>query len=178
MFETKGAIVRTKGEINQADPAKVLYPPAAALEQPFRQEAETLHDVVGLTTEARDARETAFTTMIEQTGIDPYALGAELYKAQTEVDVLDARHEQLSHEDSGPVQPDEEARVIQGWSQETRTRLRESYGQARSEELLARTDKFVKAHSSLQALVRRHGIGSRPDIVEGLVEHVRRVNYR
>lgn len=47
-----------------------------------------------------------------------------------------------------------------------------------AEKLLARAQKFVKQHPKLHAQLGVGGIGSRPDVVIPIVEHVRRINFR
>lgn len=175
MIAVKGIRVTTQPA---PDAAEVLYPPEKALEQPFRREAEQAHDVVGLDTPGREKRQAEFTTMIKDTGLDPYVVAPVLYGLQTEADVLDARGEQLSLQEGGEPQADDEARVMQAWNEEARRTLRETYGQHEAEDLLARADRFVTAHPKLATLMGRHGIGSRPEVVEAIVEHVRRVNFR
>ena len=70
------------------------------------------------------------------------------------------------------------ARQVDGWNAELCADLRTRYGAADAEKLLVRAEKFVKAHPALNRILKQHGLGSRPDIVEGIVSHVFSTGYR
>jgi hypothetical protein len=67
---------------------------------------------------------------------------------------------------------------VQTWNAEIRETLRSRYGAKEGEQLLARTAKFVKATPALATLLQQHGLGSRPEIVEGIAAHVFSSGYR
>jgi hypothetical protein len=71
----------------------------------------------------------------------------------------------------------ETARRSQAWAIETRSKLSATYGDE-AEALLERAQRFARAHPKLAEVLGRRGLGSRPDIVLSLVEHVRNVNFR
>jgi hypothetical protein len=47
-----------------------------------------------------------------------------------------------------------------------------------AEDLLARTNRFVKRHPKLAERLGERGLGSRPDIVRDLVAHVFSTSWR
>jgi hypothetical protein len=57
-------------------------------------------------------------------------------------------------------------------NEQTREALRTTYGAKEGEALLERMQRFVRAHPKLQSVLAAHGLGSRPDIVEGIAAHV------
>jgi hypothetical protein len=69
----------------------------------------------------------------------------------------------------------DEARAAQiaDWNTETRDALRATYGGAKeADALLARAQRFVKAHPALDQVLGKGGLGSRPDVVQAIVAHV------
>lgn len=59
----------------------------------------------------------------------------------------------------------------------TREELTTLYGQKDAEDLIRRTQRFVRMHPSLQKVLQRNGLGSRPAIVRDLVAHVFSTGY-
>jgi hypothetical protein len=64
------------------------------------------------------------------------------------------------------------------WKNETRARLRNTYGAKDAEDLLARTQKFVKSTPALAKILQKRGLGNRPDVVQAIVSHVFSTGYR
>jgi DNA polymerase III gamma/tau subunit len=58
------------------------------------------------------------------------------------------------------------------WDRQVREELRQTYGAKDAEDLLARTQRFVRQHRSLAKILQQRGLGSRPDIVRELVSFV------
>ena len=67
---------------------------------------------------------------------------------------------------------------IATWNTESREQLAVTYGPKDAEDLLARTNRFVKQHPKLAERLRERGLGSRPDIVRDLVAHVFSTGWR
>ena len=67
---------------------------------------------------------------------------------------------------------------VKVWNEELREDFRLRYGAKEGEELLERVRKFARAHEPLAKLLREHGLGSRPAIVEGLADFVFSSGYR
>jgi hypothetical protein len=63
-------------------------------------------------------------------------------------------------------------------NEELRNNLRLRYGAKDGEQLLERAQRFVRAHPKLAKVLQEHGLGSRPDIVEGIVAHVFSTGWR
>jgi hypothetical protein len=58
------------------------------------------------------------------------------------------------------------------------TTSREEFPGPEGAALLARTQKFVRAHPALAKILQTRGLGSRPDIVKAISEHVFSTGYR
>lgn len=63
------------------------------------------------------------------------------------------------------------------WTTETRAVFTNTYGRD-TEVMLGRVQKFVLAHPPLAEVLKRRGLGSRPDIVLGIAAHVHSTGYR
>lgn len=144
---------------------EVMYPADVALRPAFHEHDDKLHDVLGLTREQREARQQEFTADIRALRLDPYVLGNRLYGLAVAADLADHRGDD---EDDARYQADAEA---------ARRQVRETYGD-QAEALMASAQKFVSENKRLHALLGRRGIGSRPEVVIPLVEHVRRINFK
>jgi hypothetical protein len=51
-------------------------------------------------------------------------------------------------------------------------------GQKEAEDLLDRTQRFVRSHPALAAILKSNAIGSRPDIVEAIASVVHSTGWR
>jgi hypothetical protein len=60
----------------------------------------------------------------------------------------------------------------------SRIALRETWGAKDAEDLVQRAKKFATQHPKLNAILNTRGIGSRPDVVQAIVSHVRDINFR
>jgi hypothetical protein len=155
-----------KSDAPAVEPAeqKEMYPTEVALRSVFTDRASEVADVLGLDATQRAARESAFTEVIRSTGLDPLTVGEPLYRRFTDAEIADRR---------GADAPD-----VQALDEESRRLLREAYGAEDAENLLARTRAFVAQHPKLAATLRTRGLGSQPEVVRLLVEHVRATNFR
>lgn len=150
------------------DPS-VLHPIATALRPTFANRADDHRVVLGRTEAERVVHDEAFTRdIIRGPNLDPYGIGKLLYDHQVDGQVAAARHGE---------DPELAAKIV-AWGEDTRQRLDATYGRGDTDALLARAKKFVAAHPQLSALLGTRGIGSRPEVVTAIVEHVRRVNFR
>jgi len=72
------------------------------------------------------------------------------------------------------AEADEVARLqlIQKNNEELREKFAKQYGVKDGEQLLERTQRFVRSHPKLAAILKENGIGSRPEIVEAIAAHV------
>jgi hypothetical protein len=59
-----------------------------------------------------------------------------------------------------------------------RSTLRLRYGARQAEDLLARSQKFARSHPALSETLKAFGVGSDPEVVLAVADHVRRTNYR
>lgn len=142
-----------------------LHPLDVALREPFRLKREALTDV-GFTLEQVQQRERDVLALVRETGLDPYSEVPLLYDLVVAADIADQRGE-----------PFDEAQE-QAWREESYKGLREEYGQRDAEMWLGRAAKYAREHPKLAAQMQRRGIGSRPEVLKAIVEHVRRVDYR
>ena len=69
-------------------------------------------------------------------------------------------------------------RQLEAWNIELKEKFAAQYGARDGEALLARTQRFVRLHPRLAALLKQHGLGSRPSIVEGIAAHVFSTGWR
>lgn len=133
------------------------------------REAE-LRDVVGLDANARKGVRTELFGMVEDL---PDALARTIVDGAISNIVGQAR-----------VVDDEEAAEIEidkrtaAHNTEVRKELADRYGAEQGESLLKRANKFVTARPTLAKRLRERGLGSRPDIVLALVEHVHLTGFR
>ena len=147
--------------------AAVLFPAEVALRPAFRAQAATWHDVHGLTPEQQAAEGAAMTEdLVERVGLDPY-VAAPLIEPLVQVGVEDRR---------GVEEPDEA--TIQAWEEASRRSLREEYGLERGDRVFQATrDHVAQTAPRLHDVLGRRGLGSRPDIVLPLCEHVRKLKH-
>ena len=69
-------------------------------------------------------------------------------------------------------------RQIQANNVELREQFAKRYGAKDGEQLLERTQRFVRSHPKLAAVLKENGIGSRPEVVSAISEHVFSIGYR
>jgi hypothetical protein len=147
-----------------------LYPVDVAMESTYAGRADDHRTVLGRSEAERIAHNEAFTEdIVRKPGFDPYGLGKVLHDYDLSAQIADARGE-----------PDIDDAQLAAWSEETRQKLHGAYdgGPALVDDLLARAQKFTSAHPKLHELLGRRGIGSRPDVVLAIVEHVWRTDWR
>jgi hypothetical protein len=96
--------------------------------------------------------------------------------------IADAHVSALLADEGIPDDPDidltERAQRVAADTVEARERLVGLYGPKDGPALLKRTEAYVRAHPALAKILREHGLGSRPDIVEGIADHVRITGWR
>jgi hypothetical protein len=150
---------------NSAVDQSGLYPIATALRPAFEQRRRDLFEVVGLTQAQIAEREADHVSMIAEMGLPPFGVGQLLFDASVSADVAERRR------------PDEEVDV-QAWNEETRRELRAAYdSNVDIDDLLSRAAAFVSTSPKLGKVLSRRGLGSRPDIVKAIVEHVWQTNW-
>jgi hypothetical protein len=86
-----------------------------------------------------------------------------------------AKSRVVEDEDAAEVALD---RQIVAWNKETRDQLSQTYGAEQGEQLLKRAARFVAKHPKLAERMRERGLGSRPDIVLGIIEHIFETGWR
>jgi hypothetical protein len=145
-------------------PQTEMYPVEKALESTFRNHNDAVIQGLGLTETQRKEREDEHVALVRETGLDPYTAGKTLYEAMTRAELATAR---------GETVPD-----AQALAERARAALAETYGQADSEALYARVEKFTKAHPKLKKLLSSRGIGLQVDVLTSIAEHVRNTNFR
>lgn len=146
---------------------ELFYPVKTALEPIFQAEAAVEVDTLGLSSAQRAQRHADFTAMIRETGVEAQTVGKRLYELQTHADVAAAQGAE-----------DADVQAAQGQREEMRRVLRETYGPKGTDDLIARTQKFVRAHPRLHQILELRDIGSDTALGLALVEHVRRSNFR
>jgi hypothetical protein len=62
--------------------------------------------------------------------------------------------------------------AVRRWDREVREEFAARYGAKEGEALLQRVKKFVKGRRELASILQHRGIGSRPDVVQLLADHV------
>ncbi len=140
-----------------------FYPVDVAMRPVFEERSAALADL-GVSAAERAKLQDTVVDVIRAVGIDPVSVGRPLYNGAVDAVIASAH---------GEAEPD-----VQALAEASRRELRETYGAADAEDLLARTAAFVKQHPKLEATLGMRGLGSRPEIVRALVEHVRAVNFR
>jgi hypothetical protein len=134
-----------------------------------KQRGQDLWLRTGLNTDGRKQLDQTFRTIQQETGLPEEEVNR----------ILDGHINGLLGE--ARVTDDTEeaaaARRIEADTIETRSRLATLYD-TDAEDLLERTQRFIRLHPKLAQVLQRRGLGSRPDIVLPLVEHVRNINYR
>jgi hypothetical protein len=126
-----------------------------------------LSKITGATEADRGRVRGEFVDLAQKSGL-PEGLVVTLAQDHLTGQIADAR-EQRDDPDGAAQRLDQQ---IAAWNAETRERLTAQYGARDSEQLLARAQRFVKAHPTLERVLRHRGLGSRPDVVEQIVAHV------
>ena len=141
-----------------------------AMDLTFNDNLTKLADRTGLSLDAQATERSQYADLMRASGLDQNLAVAELlHTAWSDARMADAR--------PGVEQADVLAEIA-AMNEATRAALREEYGARDAEELLQRTNKFVKQHPKLAAIMKTRGVGSRLDVVTALFDHVRAVNFR
>jgi hypothetical protein len=138
-------------------------------QQVFRHRSDDVSNVLGHTATQRAADQQAFTDMARKAGIELKPISKTLFDG-----LVDGELKQLRGE------VDEDALDSQAVKDatETRQQLSSRYGEE-GEKLLARTNAWIKTtQPALHKILGTHGLGSRPDVVLELVDHVRRLGWK
>jgi hypothetical protein len=143
-----------------ADPGS-LYSTAGYLRHTFDTNFRELSDAGVLTPGQQAAERTDYSALIRGTGLDPLHVGRPLHDLWTAARLAEARGE------PGPSDAQ-----VQTWNEQNLADLRIRYGAAAGDQLLERTRTWVRREPALAKVLKQHGLGSRPDIVEKLVAHV------
>jgi len=158
------------GPSDEAPAAVKTDPTPTAMRSTLDQNETKLADRAGLKLEALATERREFAAMLYDTGLHPYVGVAELlHTAWTDARLAETQPERDEAAEST-------ARATA--NQAIREELRQRYGRRDAEEYLERVQKFVKAHPKLNAIVTTGGVGSRADVVNALIDHVRAVNFR
>lgn len=140
--------------------ADLLHNPATTLGRtggPVRENLARLHDAGLLTPEQQDAELKDVSTLLLEDMRLPLQDAEHLHTLDTHFRV------------SPPSQED-----VDRWGEESRTWLRERYGPAESERVIAHTRTFIEQHPKLKALLSDSPLGNRLDVVRMLIERARR----
>lgn len=129
------------------------------------QNLTRLGDTLGMSIEEQTVERGEFSDIARRAGLFPGVARA-IHDAWTSTRL------------AAPVDEAEEDEQLRQANTETRRALREQWGAKDAEDLLQRAQKFVKQHPKLATILSTGNIGSRKVIVQALVEHVRRVNFR
>lgn len=125
----------------------------------------SLGDGLGMSIEEQIAERKQFSAIARNAGLFPGVARA-IHDAWTSARLQPVVDEADEHRSLGQA------------NTETRRALREQWGAKDAEDLLQRAQKFVKQNPKLASILSTGNIGSRKAIVQALVEHVRRVNFR
>jgi hypothetical protein len=163
--------------------ANVLYPPEPkqpasewvsvdrAIETVLQPREAELANELGLSTVERAKEKAESTDMLRKSGLDPYGVGAKIIDLS-----IDARLAQLRS--GGDVDEEElNSRILRN-NADTRQELAGTFGREEAERLIALADKWVRTQPKLHALLGTNGMGSRPDVVIPIVEHIRRIGWK
>jgi len=150
--------------MNDQEAASKLYPPGPGLQRASKALEDEQAVVLGLPEAARNARYAEFDGLQRDTGMPP-TVTKRLMDLDHRVEVAAAR----KRTDDVDHQAEAEAR---------RSEVRALYGAKEGEALIARFQKYVQQHATLRELLADPRIGNDRDVVHGLIEHVRDINYR
>jgi hypothetical protein len=135
--------------------------------------ADNLAHAPGVDTVAAQAREGQFWADIGQKTGFPDALLMQLAEAS-----LRARRAAERVDDDPDAADAALERQIAAWNAEGAEQLQMTYGTRRGEELLHRTQRFIRQFPSLVERLEERGLGSRPDIVAAVAAHVHSTRWR
>ena len=99
----------------------------------------------------------------------PDGVVAQIANADMDTRVAATRVKSDADADAAALAQDQQ---IQANNAELREKFVAQYGAKDGEQLLERTQRFVRSHPKLAAILKENGIGSRIDIVEGIAAHV------
>ena len=129
-----------------------------------------LANALGMTAAQREAEQKAFSRDISRSGLDPYELAPRVYGMSVDSRVAIAR---------GTVADEATVEVRERrHAERSRQEVARIYGPAEAEDLLGRLKRYVAQFPALENALLTEDIGSRPDVILPLVEHVRRINFR
>lgn len=131
----------------------------------FDNNLPRLGDALGMTLEQQTAERREFSAIVRSAGLQP-GVARRIHDAWTTARLAPTAAE------------DEDDKALLAANAESRRALRDQWGSKDAEDLLQRAQKFARQHPKLNAILSTGGIGSRKDIVQALVEHVRTVNFR
>lgn len=154
--------------IDDAKAADVLFSDTIIKQAVESRDAE-LFEATGATAAQREQIHNTFTELVKA-GL-PANLIAKVAEASLDAEIAAAR----------AVDPEAHAaateKATEASNREVRASLQMRYGAKEAERLLARADAFVKQNATLSKILGSHGLGSRPDLVEMVVDHVRKSGF-
>jgi hypothetical protein len=146
-----------------------MFPIETALRETFDENLTKLGDRTGLDLAAQATERREYAAVMRATGLHEHAgLAKLIHNEWTNARMADA----------GPVDDVDLDAQIDVQNEASRSALRGQWGAEGAEDLLQRAQKFARQHPKLAAILQTRGIGSRPHVVQALVEHVRKVNFR
>ena len=138
------------------------------------QHRSDLFNVAGMGTADQDNLLRRFVTLERQTRL-PGGVVAKL--AEKYIAGLLAGHQPKTDEQAEAAEVALHQRMVDGNAQ-VRQALVAQYGARDTEDLLARTNRFVRSHRDLAALLGEHGLASDSEVVRGIVSHVFSTGWR
>ena len=153
-----------------ATPATEFYPIENTLKPVFDANLPKLADRTGVSLQAQAAERREFAALMRSSGLhESPTTAAVLHTAWTEARLAGAQ--------PGADEAEADA-ALATLNENTRRALCEEYGEVDAEALLQRVQAFVRRTPKLAEILRIGTVGSRLDVIQGLIEHVHRVNFR
>src|SRR5436190_11927626 len=160
------------GKASQESPA-ALYGDLVLRQHINRLMSDQLAHVPNADTTVEQAKEGQFWANIAQKALFPDGLVLQL--AEASIQARRAASRVVVDPDAADAEFEQQRSA---WNAETVERLRLTYGTRNGEELLHRTQRFVRHIPGLAERLREGGLGSRPDIVTGIAAHVHHTGWR
>jgi len=132
--------------------------------QEIEKRSDDLFDALGTSKEQHAKIRNEFVEIENATGLAPGVV-ARIANSFIDGEIARARADDKDAYDA------EASKGLDRANEKLRHALRATYGED-AEDLLERTQRFVRAHPKLAKVLQSHGLGSRRDIVEGIAAHV------
>ena len=132
-----------------------------AFKSDFNQQAEALHDTLGISSEAREADDRALVALAGTLGFDD----------QTMLTLREQVVRGLT-ESVAPDADDDETAAVHARDVAIRQTLRERFGEQVSSDVISRTERFIEGAPELRQLVNRGPQATRADAFLTIAQHV------